>query len=225
MLISLPVIMRQKSRATIREAGLDVTIKEAAPDTDPVSEVVTGKAEFGVGTSGLLLARAAGNPVVVLAVIFQQSPYAIYAAPGIRTLHDLVGKRLMLEPQTEELLAMLKKEGVPIERINVIPHSLNADGLISGNAEAIPGQYVMLSMSDTGCGMDQATIDHIFEPFFTTKDVGEGYGMGLSTVNGILKQNNGFITVSSELGKGTTFRACFPHYALPEGGIRRQSYA
>ncbi len=122
-----------------REAGLEVEIREATPEIDPVKEVVEGRAQYGVGTSGLLLARAAGLPVVVLAVVFQQSPYEIHAAPEISSLRDLAGKRLMLEPQTEELLALLKKEGVALDQIEILPHSFHADGLMQGKAEAISG--------------------------------------------------------------------------------------
>ena len=122
-----------------REAGLDVTIKEATPETDPVRDVAQGKAQYGVGTSSLLLVRAEGKPVVVMAVVLQQSPYEIYAAPEIRTLQDLIGKRLMLEPQAEELLAFLKKEGVPLDRVQLVPHSFDADGLMQGKADAISG--------------------------------------------------------------------------------------
>ncbi len=86
-----------------------------------------------------------------------------------------------------------------------------------------PGEYILLALSDDGCGIDRETLDHIFEPFFTTKEQDKGTGLGLASVYGAVKQNNGFINVYSEPGQGTTVRIYLPRYTANSAGVAEKA--
>lgn len=151
---------------------------------------------------------------------------------ALPTLRKIVSEEIELVWQPGKELWTVKMDPAQIEQIlaNLCANARDAiktAGAITLTTENVtltqpitnrttpipPGDYVMLSVTDTGSGMDQALLPKIFEPFFTTKDVDKGTGLGLATVEGIVQQNRGHIAVASTLGAGTTFRIYLPRLA------------
>ena len=122
-----------------REVGLDVQIREGGPNVDAIEDVVTGRADFGVGTSGALIARAQGKEVVVLAAVFQHSP-AILLVPrraAVSSIFALQDRPLMDTPGSEDIAAMLKLAGVDYAKMPRVKHNGDPLDLVSGKADAM----------------------------------------------------------------------------------------
>ena len=131
--------------------------------------------------------------------------------------------QIKMDPsQVDQILANLcvnARDAIAgVGKITIETHNAAIDeAYCAGHPEAVPGEYILLAVSDNGCGMDSHTLDKIFEPFFTTKELGKGTGLGLATVYGIAKQNNGFINVYSEAGQGSTFNIYLPRHTGKSG--------
>ncbi len=164
-----------------RDAGLTVTIREAQRNIDPVSEVINGRAEFGTGSSSLLLDRYVGKPVVVVAVIFQHSPYVLIARQT-ESIHDLADKTLNLEPQATELLAYLKSAGISLEKITVLDNNNDVQDLISGKVRAIAASSIIQPYN-----LDRANFAY---QSYTPRSAGiDFYGDNLFTSESELKEH------------------------------------
>ncbi|MFA6961065.1 MAG: ABC transporter substrate-binding protein [Opitutaceae bacterium] len=162
-----------------REAGLEVEPIEAAPGVDAARAVLDGQAEFGVGTSDLILLRGKGEPVVVLAVIFQHSPLVLIARhdAGVRDLHDLHDKPVMIEPGSAELFAYFRNEGVDPAKLHVVHHTFDVNDLIEGRVAGMSGYQTDEPFTLKQAGIDYLTftpraggIDFYGDNLFTTED-------------------------------------------------------
>jgi PAS domain S-box-containing protein len=152
-----------------------------------------------------------------------------------RMLRRLIGEHIDLVTVLAPELGRVRADPNQIEQV-IVNLAVNArdampDGgrltIETGNVEldesfaqahlgAVPGAYAMVAVTDTGAGMDATVRAHLFEPFFTTKDVGKGTGLGLATVYGIVKQSDGYISVYSEPGRGSSFKVYLPRIQVPQ---------
>lgn len=148
---------------------------------------------------------------------------------AIDTQLESIERHIRIDPgQLEQVImnsAINARDAMPFGgRITLLTRMVAVDQtFVTTHADVAPGEYVLLSITDSGIGMSEETVSSIFEPFFTTKGVDKGTGLGLSTVYGIVRQNDGFIKVSSELGTGSTFEYYFPCVDKPQDDVARRS--
>jgi len=123
-----------------KDEGIEVRLRSGDPDHLPVSEVLSGSAQYGEGNSEILYQRLQGKPLIALAAIFQHSPSVLLTlqSSGIRSVHDLIGKKVMLANSDEDadFLTMLHNEDISPSQLNIIPSSYQLDDLISGKVDA-----------------------------------------------------------------------------------------
>jgi ABC-type nitrate/sulfonate/bicarbonate transport system substrate-binding protein len=163
-----------------RDAGLMVRLREAIQGTGPTETVLNGDAQFGVGDSSLALLRAEGKPVVALAAILQHSPLCLLSLDrsNIRNVHDLAGKRVMLDPMTAEITALLRAERVPDDALRVIPHEFSLAKLLDGEVDAVsvysptePYQGERRRIAYSIVYPERSGIDFYGDTLFTRQDI------------------------------------------------------
>ncbi len=172
-----------KAQGFYRDAGLEVQILPAQVQSNPVTQVLSGRAQFGVGTSSLLLERQAGKPVVVLAAVMQHSPQVLITGPDdyLRSLHDLAGRPIMLEPQSEELVLMLRRLKVAYQPSQITSHSQSISDLINGRVAAMSAYSTYEPY-----GLHEAGVRH---RMYRPRAVGiDFYGDNLFTSEALLRQ-------------------------------------
>ncbi|WP_338845519.1 PAS domain S-box protein [Massilia sp. W12] len=171
-----------QEKGFFREAGLDVTLKEARPGYDEQEEVLSGRAQFGVANSSLLLQRGRGRPVVLLASIFQHSPNVLLVrqASGVKRIEQLLGRQVMLGQHDEEIHALFKRMNLPLDGLQRVEHSFNVQDLKAGRVDAMSA-YV----TDAMYWLDKQATPYLM---FSPRSVGiDFYGDNLFTTEKMLR--------------------------------------
>ncbi len=207
---------------------LQIGLSIARPDVDPLVkrtlEELQMQAEGAANLIQQLLQFSRRSVMIRKSVDLNK-----VAAHLIKMLERLIGENINLRFAAQHGSGMVNADAGMIEQVimNLVVNARDAmpkggtltisihsvdisEERAKARPEAKEGRFVCLSVSDTGCGMDEHTLKHLFEPFYTTKELGKGTGLGLSTVHGIVGQHKGWVEAESELGKGSTFRVFLP---------------
>ncbi len=160
-----------------KNKGIHVDIKHNSDRLNPVYKVVSKEAQYGIGTCDLLIKHAQGNPVVLLASMFQHSPNQVFASSNILALEDLEGKKIMIEPQSEELLFLLKSKGILTENTHIYPFNYSTQknaydtiDAVLGSITSIPYYLYKASYSYTTFNTKLLGVDLYGDNLFTSSD-------------------------------------------------------
>jgi signal transduction histidine kinase/ActR/RegA family two-component response regulator len=207
----------------------DLLMESVPADNRHQIEEIKNAAERAAGLTGQLLAFSRKQ------VLEPQVLDLNHVVRGmLKMLRLLLGENIELLTSLSDQISRVNANQGQVEQV-IMNLAVNARDALSGrgkliietqpctldaayaarHTEVTPGSYVLLAVTDTGCGMSSETLAHIFEPFFTTKDAGKGTGLGLATVYGIVKQSTGHLSVYSEVGVGTTFKVYLPAVDQP----------
>ncbi len=210
----------------------ELTMQKLGPahEVYPYADAIRTAGQRSADLTGRLLAFARKQPIAPVVLTLNDAVASI-----LKMLDRLLGERVRVVWLPGSALWRIEADPTHIDQVltNLAVNARDAMGGVDGQLEiatsnvaldsafaaahpgAHAGEYVELRMSDKGCGMSQETLSHVFEPFFTTKAPGEGTGMGLASVFGIMAQHGGFVVVESTVGVGSTFRCFFPRTDKP----------
>ncbi|WP_413203846.1 ABC transporter substrate-binding protein [Rhodospirillum sp. A1_3_36] len=195
-----------QTKGYFSEAGLDVTLMEGGPSTNPAQTVAEGNADFGIGTSTLVLDYAKGMPLVAVASFFQHSPFIILARrdKGIETVKDLEWRTVMIEPHSDEIMAYLITAGVDLETVTFVPHSGTVTELAEDRVDAMTAYLSTEPFLATRAGIPYETFD--------PKNLGiDFYGDTLFTTRKLADRNPALVTAMRDaLIKGWQYALAHP---------------
>jgi len=202
---------------------LEQVLKAGVRARDLVRQILTFSRQSDEQLSPLRI-----SPIIkeVLKFLRSSLPATIRIHQNIQSDQDMVLAdpthihQLLMNLCTNAAYAMRERNGTL--GVTLIPVNIDAGNVLACH-DLLPGKYLKLTVSDTGCGINPVIIDRIFDPFFTTKKPGEGVGMGLSVVHGIVKSYGGMITVESEVTKGTVFHVYLPLLPDRDAGCDAQT--